>query len=266
MATDIIFLKLGGSLLTDKTGVEALRPEIMARLAGEIAVAWRADPSLRLVLGHGSGSFGHVAGARHGTRWGVRGPEQWFGFAEVADAAARLNRIVVASLLSAGVPAVGLSSLTSARVTDGKITYLNIDALRSALDENLVPVVYGDVAFDAVRGGTIISTEEIMEYLSAELSAAWLLLAGETSGVYDLQGSVIPLVTRHTLSDILPALGASRGTDVTGGMASKVLSMLDLVDVHPDLSVRIFSGLETGLLQAILLDPSLPSGTLLHYV
>jgi len=38
----------------------------------------------------------------------------------------------------------------------------------------LVPVVYGDVAFDAIRGGTIISTEEIMEYFSAELSAAWL--------------------------------------------------------------------------------------------
>lgn len=266
MSTDIIFLKLGGSLLTDKTGFEALRPEIMARLAEEIAVARRANPSLKLVLGHGSGSFGHVAGAKYGTRSGVYGPEQWFGFAEVADAAARLNRIVVASLLSAGVPAVGLSSFASARVSNGKITHLNVETLRSALNAGLVPVVYGDVAFDAIRGGTIISTEEIMEYLSAEMPAAWLLLAGETPGVLDLQGEVIPLITRHTLPEVLPALGASRGTDVTGGMASKVLAMLDLVEARPNLSVRIFSGLEPGLLQALLMDPSLGSGTLLRYV
>ena len=58
--SDLIFLKLGGSLLTDKTGTEALRADTLQRLAAEIAAARAADPQLRLVLGHGSGSFGHV--------------------------------------------------------------------------------------------------------------------------------------------------------------------------------------------------------------
>lgn len=264
MAIETIFLKLGGSLITDKTGQEVLRPEILARLASEIAAARVARPSLKLLLGHGSGSFGHVAGAKHGTRDGVHRPDQWYGFAEVADAAARLNRMVVASLLSAGVPAVGFPPSASARVLNGQIIHLEIETLQAALDANIVPVVFGDVAFDTVRGGTIVSTEEVMEYLASVLDVQWLLLAGETDGVRDQRGEVIPRITRQTLPDILPALGASRGTDVTGGMASKVLAMVDLVEAHPGLSVRIFSGLQPGLLGALLGTPSQPAGTLLQ--
>jgi isopentenyl phosphate kinase len=261
---DLIFLKLGGSLLTDKTEKEALRPETLARLAAEIAAARAANPDLQLLLGHGSGSFGHVAGARHGTRGGVSGVAQWAGFAEVGDAAARLNRHVIAALLAAGVPAFGLPPSASAEVDDGRVTNLAAGPLRAALTAGLVPVVFGDVAFDSVRGGTIISTEEVMDYLTVVLRPAWLLLAGETAGVLDLQEQVIPLITRATLPDVLPALGGSRGTDVTGGMASKVAAMLDLVEARPGLGVRIFSGLEPGLLGRLLADPRLPVGTLLQ--
>ncbi len=264
MPTQHVFLKLGGSLLTEKTGHEALRPQILARLAGEIAQARADSPGLSLVLGHGSGSFGHVAGARHGTRAGVRGPEGWFGFAEVADAAARLNRHVVAALLSADVPAIGLAPSASAQVADGKIMHLSTIAIESALNNGLVPVVFGDVAFDSMRGGTIISTEEVMGYLAGQLRTSWFLLAGETDGVLALNGQVIPLITRDTLPAVVPALGGSRGTDVTGGMASKVAAMLDLADSHPGLMIRIFSGLKAGLLGRVLLAPNHPIGTLLH--
>ncbi len=97
MGNDIIFLKLGGSLITDKAGEEALRLDVLERIAGEIAQARGENPGLKLVLGHGSGSYGHVAGARHGTRGGVSGEQQWYGFTVVADAAARLNRAVISS-------------------------------------------------------------------------------------------------------------------------------------------------------------------------
>lgn len=261
--TDLIFLKLGGSLLTDKTAVEALRTNVLIRLAGEIATARAENPGLRLLLGHGSGSFGHVAGARHGTRSGVGSPAQWFGFAEVSDAAARLNRHVIAALLEQGVPAVGLPPSASAVVTDGRIGQLSTTSIQAALEASLVPVVFGDVAFDTARGGTIISTEEVMDHLAAVLQPRRLLLAGETPGVLDLNGNVIPLLNRANLSAYLPALGGSRGTDVTGGMAAKVTAMIELAESLSGLSIHIFSGLEPDLLRRLLLDPSLPSGTLI---
>ncbi|MCO5178634.1 MAG: isopentenyl phosphate kinase [Candidatus Promineofilum sp.] len=264
MATQHIFLKLGGSLLTEKTGYEALRPQTLARLASEIAQARAHEPGLSLVLGHGSGSFGHVAGAKHGTRAGVGGPEGWYGFAEVADAAARLNRHVVAALLSADVPAIGLAPSASAQVADGIITHLSTTPVESALASGLVPVMFGDVAFDSIRGGTIVSTEEVMSYLAGKLPRNWFLLAGETDGVLDLNGHSH---TAHHCDITRCCAGFSgflRGTDVTGGMASKVMAMLDLIDSQPGLKIRIFSGLQPGQLGRILLDPNQSIGTLLQ--
>ena len=44
---ELVFVKLGGSVITDKTQPETARPEVIARLAGEIAAALaaRAVPS-----------------------------------------------------------------------------------------------------------------------------------------------------------------------------------------------------------------------------
>lgn len=256
-----IFLKLGGSLLTDKTEPEALRHDTLARLAGEIAAARMERPAQRLVLGHGSGSFGHMAAARFGTRAGVAGASAWAGFASVSDAAARLNRHVVAALLAAGVGAVGLPPSASAIVSDGRLEHLAVEPLIAALEAGLVPVVFGDVAFDTVRGGTIVSTEEVLAYLASSLRPNWLLLAGETAGVHDGAGRVLPRITRSTLADVLPALGGSRGTDVTGGMITKVTAMLALTSTLPGLHVRVFSGLVPGLLTRLLLAPNSPEGT-----
>jgi isopentenyl phosphate kinase len=261
--SELLFLKLGGSLLTDKTGVEAVRPDALARLAAEIAQAREAQPDLRLVLGHGSGSFGHVAGARHGTRRGVATAEQWLGFAEVSAAAARLNRLVCEALLSAGVPTVSLQPSASAVCEDGQIVSLALEPVAAALAAGVLPLVYGDVAFDRVRGGTIISTEEVMGYLAERLRPAWFLLAGETAGVLDQQGELVPLITRENFEAIQPALGGSRGTDVTGGMAAKVLAMLELAEAHEGLAIRIFSGLAEGALAQLLLRPDEGVGTVI---
>ena len=261
--SDLIFLKLGGSLITDKTGTEALRSETLGRLCAEIAAARNSIPNLRLLLGHGSGSFGHVAAARHGTRMGVSSAAGWQGFAQVGDAAARLNRFVIAALLREGVPAVGLPPSATAAVADGVVVQMNAGPILAALDAGLLPVIYGDVAFDSRRGGTVVSTEEVMNYLASALEPSWLLLAGETRGVLDPGGKVVPHITRDNLPTILPALGGSHGTDVTGGMASKVESMLSLVESLPDLSVRIFSGLEPGLLHQLLIKPGHVVGTLI---
>ena len=262
--TTLIFLKLGGSLITDKTGVEAVRPGVLTRLCDEIAAVRRDQPDLQLLLGHGSGSFGHVAAAKHGTRNGVSSLSEWAGFAEVSSAAARLNRLVVEALQAAGVPALTLQPSASAVCANGRITQIATAPMQSALAAGLLPVVYGDVAFDTMRGGTIISTEEVMTVVANELTPTWLLLAGETAGVLDQDGRVIPEITRETLPRFASALGGSRGTDVTGGMVSKVNNMLQLVEKHPQLQIRIFSGLAAGLLQAVMQNPQLAVGTLLY--
>lgn len=260
---DVIFMKLGGSLITDKTGVEVVRNNVLARLAIEIKQALQMKPGTKLVLGHGSGSFGHVAGAKFGTRQGVHTAEQWQGFAEVSRSASRLNEVVVAALMNAGVPALSLQPSASAICNNGQIRSLAVQPVRMALAAGLVPVIFGDVAFDTIRGGTIISTEEVMMFLASELHPVWLFLAGETPGVLDQYGNVVSLITESTLDEISSALGGSRGTDVTGGMAGKVRAMLDLVARQPQMKIRIFSGLEAGRVRDTLVTSDVTFGSVI---
>ena len=261
----MIFLKLGGSLITDKTGIEAFRPKVMAAIAAEIRQALDEKP-IKLLLGHGSGSFGHVHAAKYGTRSGVNSAEQWMGFAQVSAAASRINALVRDGLLSAEIPVLSLTSHSSAVCDDGLIVDHNLDNIERAFSANLIPLIMGDVAFDTVRGGTIISTEEIMSHLALTLQPQWLLLAGETEGVLDLKGNVIPKLTRDNLAEYRAALGGSHGTDVTGGMLAKVLSMLELVAAHPQMKIRIFTGKTAGNVRQALTAPDEPLGTVIEHL
>ena len=259
-----IFLKLGGSLITDKTGVERPRKAVMHRLAREIKAAREARPDLQVVLGHGSGSFGHVAAKKHGTRAGVKDQSGWMGFAEVAAAAARLNQIVTDVFIAESVPVVSVPPSASARCEDGQLMQLDTFVVLTLLDNGLVPLVQGDVALDTVRGATIVSTEDVFIYLARELQPSHLLLAGEVAGVYEnaaMTGAIIPVITPANVTQYAAALGSSHGTDVTGGMIGKVQQMLELVQQQPYLEARIFSGVPRGNVQRLLTEPETPIGT-----
>ena len=265
---ELVFLKLGGSLLTDKTQEQALRPVVLARLASEVAAAVARRPDLGLVIGHGSGSFGHVTARKYRTRDGVATQAEWRGYAETACVAARLNRLVADALWSAGVPVLPIQPSASARCYDGELQNLDDRPIRTALAHGVAPLLYGDVALDGVRGGTIVSTEQLFAWLAARLAPQRIILVGEVEGVFTADptrdpGAVLTEeLTPTTLAAQAVALGSSRGVDVTGGMAAKVAEMFALLAAVRDLAaVQIISGLAPGLVQAVLLDPAYRAGT-----
>ncbi|MGD8623213.1 MAG: isopentenyl phosphate kinase [Anaerolineae bacterium] len=270
---ELVFVKLGGSVITDKTRPQAARPDVIRRLAGEIAAARAARPdrASRLVLGHGSGSFGHVLARRYGTRHGVEGAEAWHGFARVAAVAARLNRLVTAQLLEAGLPAWSLQPSASARCRQGQLLSLEIAPLEKALVQGLIPLVYGDVALDEAWGGTIVSTEQIFAYLARRLGPARLVMVGVVDGVFegdplrDPSARPVPRITPANWPAIRTLLGGSHATDVTGGMAAKVQILVDLVSEMPGSSAHLLSGERPGALAAALSgeQPGAGGGTLI---
>lgn len=260
--SELVFVKLGGSVITDKTLPETARPDAIDRLAGQVIRVLNAQPDLRLVLGHGSGSFGHVPAKRYGTRQGVRGADQWRGFVEVAAVAARLNRIVTDAFLAAGAPVWSLQPSASARCRGGELVHLETAPIEEALARGLTPLVYGDVALDEAQGGTIISTEQIFAYLARVLCPSRLVMAGIVDGVFegdplrDPSAPRIPEISAANWETVRDSLGGSFATDVTGGMLAKVEAMVDLVRELPGLTVHIISGERPGALETALLHPA----------
>jgi isopentenyl phosphate kinase len=253
--THLVFLKLGGSLITDKNKPRTACLEVLNRLANEIAASRRADPDLRLVIGHGSGSFGHVAARKHGTYQGSHNTQQWLGFAEVWYAARMLNQIVLESLSASGLPVIAFPPSANVVTSRREIVSFNFFPLERALAANLIPLVNGDVIFDTHQGSTILSTEEIFGYMAPKLLPRRILLAGLEQGVwsdYPACTRLAALITPGNLAEVAPSLHGSAAIDVTGGMAQKVNAMLDLVQKIPALEILIFSGSQAGLVQQAL--------------
>jgi isopentenyl phosphate kinase len=248
---DLILLKLGGSLITDKARPETPRREVIARLAEEIARAARETPC-RLILGHGSGSFGHVAARESGIATGLRSPAQLPGVSRTQERAAALHRMVVKDLLEAGALPYSIAP-SSCLISDaGRPAELAAGPLLLALDRGLLPVLYGDVVMDRAWGVSICSTEKVFEIVARTLldhghTIRRVLWLGETDGLYDAEGRTLSRLSADDLERAAGAIGAPAGTDVTGGMRLRVETALALARLG--IPSRLANGLVPGLLE-----------------
>ncbi len=164
----------------------------------------------------------------------------------------------------AGLVVWRLQPSASAQCVDGVITTMALEPMRAALAHGITPLIYGDVALDQKRGGTIISTETIIHYVTQHIPVDRILLLGEVPGVLDQNGDIITHITPNTLADYQAALGGSSGTDVTGGMLTKVQDMLTLASRSPGLQIHILDGREPGLLQHTLSGEATPGTLITH--
>jgi isopentenyl phosphate kinase len=245
----------------------------MDDLALQIVTALGSQPDLRLVVGHGAGSFGHVAASEYKTRDGYPRPSPlahrerdatefsyWKGFAEVWYQASTLNRYVMEALHKAGLRTIALPPSGSVIASDGQVAVWETTPIRMALAAGMVPVIFGDVVFDEVRGGTILSTENLFSYLVKALAPDRVLLAGLEEAVWEdfpARTRRIEQITPQSFEAIKHGVGGSAAADVTGGMEAKVREMLDLVQETQGLKIQIFSGTQPGNLVRALMGETL---------
>jgi len=263
MIEELVLVKFGGSLITDKRREATPRTAVIRRLAEEIVEA-QAQLTGRLILGHGSGSFGHVAAARyrlgHGlVRSGSSAPLA--GVSVTQDQAARLHRLVIDALLEAGAMPFSVVPSSTLLTRKGRPVGGTLEPLTCALDRGLLPVVYGDVVMDRVWGAAICSTEAVLRYLAMRLEhhgfrVRRLLWLGETDGVYDGDGKTIPRIDRENYRHILRLVNPPGGTDVTGGMLLRLKTARALA--RCGIESQIANGLEPGRLTAGLAGEEIP--------
>ncbi|MCP4202391.1 MAG: hypothetical protein GY769_10725 [bacterium] len=237
----VILVKLGGSLITDKAGQESVRTGVLARLAAELREV-REVIAGGMVLGHGSGSFGHAVATSGG--WSSPGVKPSLDtLVRTQDAAARLHRKVMAALLEAGLDPFSVAPGSSMVSSKGRLVSLSIEPLAGAIECGLLPVLFGDVVLDTEDRARIFSTERVFLAVTPLLmargfrvSAAYWL--GNTDGVLDSVGETIGLITRANADEVMDSLSETASSevvkgppgvsDVTGGMRHRVKSALAL--------------------------------------
>jgi isopentenyl phosphate kinase len=264
--TRYVFLKLGGSLITDKEKPYTVRLEAIKKLACQIKDAQETDKNLRIVIGNGQGSFAHYPAIKYKMNEGIKNENQKLGFCIVEDAAAQLNRIVVKELLKAGVKAIGLNPSSMIIARRGKIKNFFVEPIIRLLELGITPVIFGDIVFDEVDGAAIFSTEKILKeiairFIKKGLKIGKMIHAGITMGVFDQEGQVIPNISLTQSKGIEKQFYKTSGFDITGGMLHKVKESLILA--KKGIKSLIINGVaEKDLLKRALLDEKV-GGTLI---
>jgi isopentenyl phosphate kinase len=255
---NLILIKLGGSVITDKSKEFTPKEINILRLAKEIKHAQKQS-SDKIVVGHGSGSFAHTPAFRYQTKQGMVRKDSVIGASVVEDAAKKLNMIVVKNFLSQGVPAFSFSP-ASFLISDVQVyskSYL--DPIRNALGIGILPVVYGDVVMDKKQGFTIFSTEKVLTVLAKEFSKEYkirMIYVTNVDGVYDNEGKTIPVVTNKNFDQLKSSILGAKGIDVTGGMLHKVEEALLLAKKYK-IETLIINGEGSGNLQKAILGKKL---------
>lgn len=260
---DLILIKLGGSLITDKKKPFTAKEEVIRRLAREIKRGLK-NFSGKIIIGHGSGSFGHTVAAKYQTQNGFINKRSRQGLALVADAAIQINRIVIKNFLKVGLPVFSLAPASFLLAENQKPKKIFLESILEVLEKGLIPVIYGDVILDQKMGCCIFSAEKTLNILAKALNRQYRILriihCGDTKGVYDRQGKTIPLLTRQSFGQFQKVIGGSGATDVTGGMFHKVKESLAIAGLG--ISSLIISGKEHENLYRVILGQKV-KGTLI---
>ena len=252
----LLLVKLGGSVITDKSKPFTPRMDVIERLAREIHEA-RQERDFNLIVGHGGGSFPHTSAKKYQVHKGYLNEESYKGIAVVQNDAAKLNRIIVDAFLRAGENAISVQPSASALALDGRIKFWNLHIFKEMLDRNLLPVTYGDVGLDLNKMCCILSTEEILHYISDNMMPEKVIMAGSVDGVMsadptkDPNAKLFKEITQENFEEVKKCLSGSYGIDVTGGMVQKVQKALEMA--KRGFVIEIINVLKEGYLKRALL-------------
>ena len=238
--TEIKILKIGGSVLTDKTRLESAKMDAIERICAEVANCRRG-----LILVHGAGSFGHI----HAQKFSLDEKFSPEGVLETHRSVVKLNGLLVEGLRVCGASPVPVHPLSSTILADGRIDLMEVGPVVEMVDRGLLPVLHGDVAMDRMRGAGIVSGDQLVTHLARALRPKLVALGTAAEGVI-FNGQVLPAVRREDLPRIWSQLGGSDGVDVTGGMRGKIQELLDLAD--GGVSSRIFNAERPGMIERVL--------------
>ncbi|BDC00232.1 uridylate kinase [Saccharolobus caldissimus] len=204
-------LKIGGSLITCKDLPRCVRLDILSIIIADLKRFILENPNVKIILLHGGGSFGHYEASIHDD---MRTPR-------TSEAMQELNYIITKSFLKENIRVISVP---------GK--FYSFEIVMNALNNNLIPLIYGDIKFD----GSIISADDISVDIAKRLDSE-VLYAIDKEGVIGKDGLVLREL--RDLNDI--SILKNENYDVTGGIFSKIKKILE-----NNIDAKIFDGSKAG--------------------
>jgi isopentenyl phosphate kinase len=243
---DVTLIKLGGSIVTDKSKNQHYRREMVRQLGKELAQFQQQTNEL-LFIGHGQGSYAHPIVKKYAEHFTSKDAFQAHKMVEMLRVISKLHEQILDDLIGCGLPAVSYRFSQQASIhTDGQIL-MNLDLFEHLFELQTVPLTTGDIVVDANKGNAVLSTEKIFFKLinhlqqSPKFRVKRVAYVTEVEGVLDHDRKLISHIgASQKLKDTLFYSNTAQ-SDVTGAMKHKVESAQAVA--HQGIPVAIFSPL-----------------------
>lgn len=207
----MMIVKIGGSVITDKSTYRSFKPEVMSRISSILKVL-----SDEIIVIHGAGSFGHIKAAEFGLP-STKSLDKMRGYSIIHRDVMELNLKIIDNLITAGLNPITVSP------ADTFGNRASTERILAYHKSGFLPVSHGDV-FLRENKLEIISGDTLVFILAKKLRPTRVIFLSDVDGVF----SSDPKINHE--GRLLKNLDGeidfrSRITDVTGGMRLKVETM-----------------------------------------
>jgi len=243
----MILIKLGGSVITDKTRYHTVRMDVLERLCGEIAASGK-----KVAIVHGAGSFGHIIAHKYDLVNGLKNDAQITAVAAVSRDMRELNLMVLNSLIDAGIAPISIPPSACFRLKGGRLDISDVEIVRRYLDIGISPVLFGDVLLDDELGFSICSGDQLIAVMAKKLFPEKVIFVSDIDGIMDRDPAdpAAMLIKELRQDEIKQRTFTSKVKDVTGGIWGKMETMFDL-SAH-GLECILINGMVPGRLRSAL--------------
>ena len=244
----MILIKLGGSVITDKSRYKVFDQETTARLCKEIASSGKG-----VMIVHGAGSFGHMLAKKYSLQLGRQDFSQVPAVAQVQHDVRELSLMVVEELIKVGLPAVSVPPGSCFVMDNGKLIVKDDETIRRLAHIGVMPVMFGDVVADRSKEFGICSGDQAMEVLAKIFKPDKVVFVSDVDGLYTADPKTHPdaeLIENVDGSSLDKVNTKTSTVDVTGSIRGKIEEMIKICGGSAE--CVLVNGTVPGRLEALL--------------
>ena len=241
-----ILLKVGGSVLTDKSKKGIIFSDKIKEICSVIKSLY--DRDIRIAIVTGVGSLGHQAVFKCGAHKGDDGTiERRVGVVEAQIAVNNLRNVFLSEMGKAGVPAFQFY-VSSIALSDKMVPQqFNISSLEYFLKSDIVPITSGDVVPDMSMGFSVMSGDIVLQMLAKSWNPKIIAYGTNVDGIFDADPQEKPnakLIKEIRLEENINSFNSitnGQNIDVSGAMKGKLQAIQKIIDNNPEIAVHVFN-------------------------
>ncbi len=242
MSRNLIIIKIGGSVITDKTkDIPTPNIKIIKDIGQQLSQLYKLG-SYQLLLIHGAGSYGHPLVKQFNLNEGIKTEKQFSAVSQVQSLMIQLNNLMLNYF---DFPCTVFPPHSFIYQDNKELSSFNTELIEKALSQNIVPVLFGDMIYDISLGYSVVSGDTLTSYLAQKIYPKKVIFLSDVNGIYDRnpkiysEAKLITEINSSNLKSVLTKLSTNKSNDTTGEMRGKLLSIQKYL---PGIEVLIING------------------------